>query len=77
MVHCVSFSSKFSNNTWRRNLHLFFMKLFYTKSNLHIFKSEDMKVDYQKILKIPDLKCKVIYNPINVDLIIKGNFVKP
>ncbi|MGF1697563.1 glycosyltransferase [Vibrio lamellibrachiae] len=67
MVHCVSFSSKFKKLSLSKVAHLLLMKILYGQANLHIFKSEDMNDDYTSFLDIPEDKCKVIYNPVNIE----------
>lgn len=71
MTHCVSYRSKFSTSLLLKSFHYLMCKISFRSKVKHIFKSVDMRSEYQKYFKISD-EC-VIVNPIDFDFIKKSS----
>ncbi|MDE1335108.1 glycosyltransferase [Vibrio aestuarianus] len=64
-THCVSFTSKFQHTFFKYHFHYLMSKLLLRRAAVNVFKSEAMKIEYEKKFKI--YSSKVIYNPIDFD----------
>jgi N-acetylgalactosamine-N,N'-diacetylbacillosaminyl-diphospho-undecaprenol 4-alpha-N-acetylgalactosaminyltransferase len=75
LTHCVSFVSKFKNARLSRLIHFFLGTVLFRFGDKHIFKSLDMKSEYESIFKLQN--GVVIYNPINISVVLRLSTAQP
>ena len=68
-THCVSFVSKFRNQKIVGFLHRTISTALFKKCAMHIYKSYDMKKEYEELFNLKN--GKVIYNPIHIGDVIE------
>lgn len=68
-THCVSFVSKFQSQKTVGFFHRCISSFLFKKSDNHIYKSYDMKKEYETLFKLK--RGNVIYNPMNTQNVIE------